>query len=174
MTPTVFIGIDPGGNPSRPGGIAWYRKHTVTAPGNWEHDCHKMPTTRRDIYSLFDELSYQNTCVALIETPKIVRLPEGKFANSRRSVAAQWKHYGELLGILTALDIAHEEITPQRWQKEFGLVFPKTMNLTPTQKKNKHKARAQELFPQIKITHAIADSLLIAEYCKRKHGTLKG
>ena len=29
------------------------------------------------------------------------------------------------------------------------------------------KAKAQQLFPNLKITHAIADSLLIADYCRQ-------
>ena len=33
--------------------------------------------------------------------------------------------------------------------------------------KNVTKSRAQELFPELKITHAIADALLIAEYGRR-------
>jgi hypothetical protein len=38
--------------------------------------------------------------------------------------------------------------------------------------KNITKRKAQELFPEIKITHAIADSLLIAEYGRRVWSTL--
>jgi hypothetical protein len=33
--------------------------------------------------------------------------------------------------------------------------------------KNISKRRAQELFPSLKITHAVADALLIAEYGRR-------
>jgi hypothetical protein len=33
--------------------------------------------------------------------------------------------------------------------------------------KNVTKRRAQQLFPQLKVTHAIADALLIAEYGRR-------
>jgi hypothetical protein len=33
--------------------------------------------------------------------------------------------------------------------------------------KNVTKSRAQELFPEVKVTHAIADALLIAEYGRR-------
>jgi hypothetical protein len=33
--------------------------------------------------------------------------------------------------------------------------------------KNVSKSRAQELFPSIKVTHAIADALLIAEHNRR-------
>jgi hypothetical protein len=34
--------------------------------------------------------------------------------------------------------------------------------------KNVSKRRAQELFPQLKVTHATADALLIAEYGRRQ------
>ena len=33
-----------------------------------------------------------------------------------------------------------------------------------TAKKNRNKAKAQELHPELKITHAIADAILICEY----------
>jgi hypothetical protein len=38
-------------------------------------------------------------------------------------------------------------------------------------KGDKHisKQRAQQLFPSAKVTHAIADALLLAEYCGRVH-----
>jgi hypothetical protein len=35
--------------------------------------------------------------------------------------------------------------------------------------KNVTKRKAQELFPSLKITHATADALLIAEYLRRKN-----
>ena len=47
----------------------------------------------------------------------------------------------------------------------FGL--KKKPSETKKQKGNRCKARAQELFRLIKITHAIADALLIAEYGRR-------
>ena len=36
-----------------------------------------------------------------------------------------------------------------------------------TEKKNRHKDKAALYFPEIAITHAIADALLISEYCRR-------
>ena len=33
--------------------------------------------------------------------------------------------------------------------------------------KNVTKRRAQELFPGARVTHAVADALLLAEYCRR-------
>lgn len=35
--------------------------------------------------------------------------------------------------------------------------------------KNITKQRAQQLFPSAKVTHKIADALLLAEYCRRVH-----
>ena len=33
--------------------------------------------------------------------------------------------------------------------------------------KNVTKRKAQSLFPWVKVTHAIADSMLLAEYCRQ-------
>jgi hypothetical protein len=50
------------------------------------------------------------------------------------------------------------------------------MGLTPikgetrTAKKNRHKDLAQRLFPKVKVTHAIADALLLAEWLRRREG----
>lgn len=43
-----------------------------------------------------------------------------------------------------------------------------------TAAKNLTKARAQQLWPEYpRITHAIADALLIAEFCRRVHCPMK-
>lgn len=62
-------------------------------------------------------------------------------------------------------------VRPQVWQQEFNLggTYP-----TKTARKNAHKKIAQKLFPSVKITHANADALLIAEYGRRdQYGLLK-
>jgi len=86
----------------------------------------------------------------------------------RRTNVAKLHHQW---GVIRAFFIATEEIQlhavrPQEWQREFKLIVPKTW--THTKKKNLHKQRAEELFPGIKITHAIADALLIAEWGRRQ------
>lgn len=59
-----------------------------------------------------------------------------------------------------------ELVAPSVWQRAFVLAGgPRDEGITA--KKNRHKARAQELFPNLKITHACADALLLAEYCRR-------
>jgi crossover junction endodeoxyribonuclease RuvC len=69
------------------------------------------------------------------------------------------RNFGFLIGLLTALKIPYEFVSPQKWQKAMGCLSKGDKNVT--------KAAAQRLFPDIKITHAIADALLIAEYGRR-------
>ncbi len=70
-------------------------------------------------------------------------------------------------GILIAYDLPYDEITPQVWQREFnlGAKYP-----TPNARKNAHKLKAKELFPDIsdRITLDVCDALLIAEYGYRR------
>ncbi len=139
------IGIDPGVR----GGIA-----IITANGSVE--LHKMPGTPLDLYEL------------LVAYPTAIAILERVHSMPKQGVSSTFKfgvNYGWCQMALAASGIRWEEVTPQKWQKEFSLILPK---LTKTEKKNAHKSRAQQLFPRIKITHAIADALLLAEYCRRK------
>ena len=70
------------------------------------------------------------------------------------------KGYGSLLMALTAAGIPYTEVAPAVWQKKMGCLSHGDKNVT--------KNRAQQLFPSIKVTHNIADALLIAEYGRRK------
>jgi len=67
--------------------------------------------------------------------------------------------YGELKMALVAAGIRFEQVSPVSWQT--------ALKCRTKGDKNVSKSRAQELFPDMKITHAIADSLLIAEYARR-------
>ncbi len=75
--------------------------------------------------------------------------------------------YGYLRGILVASQIPFEAVTPAKWQKRYGLIRKKKES--DTDKKNRHKAVAQELFPTTKVTHALADALLIAHFCREHY-----
>ena len=57
-------------------------------------------------------------------------------------------------------------VTPQKWQKELQL--GNRGNKSTTEWKNKLKAKAEQLFPYMKITLAVSDSLLILQYAKMK------
>ncbi len=61
--------------------------------------------------------------------------------------------------MLIASRIPFEEVTPQKWQKTLSCLSRGDKNIT--------KAKAQQLFPGLRVTHATADALLIAEYARR-------
>ena len=70
------------------------------------------------------------------------------------------RSYGQCRTLLHAYGIRFEDVTPQTWQRSMRCLTKGDKNVT--------KAKAQELFPGQKITHAIADALLRAEYCRRE------
>lgn len=72
---------------------------------------------------------------------------------------------GFLEGVLTTLRVPFEFASPHVWQKAMGITA--INGESKTAHKNRTKAKAQQLFPQLKITHATADALLLAEYARR-------
>ncbi len=144
----VYLGIDPGAS----GGIAivcqMERSRTTMA--------YNMPETESDTADILRE--YQQ--YAAITTCFI----EAVHSMPKQGVASSFKFgrsYGFLRGLLIGLKIPFEEITPQTWQKE--------MNCRTGGDKNVSKAKAQQLWPELKITHALADALLLAECARRRH-----
>jgi crossover junction endodeoxyribonuclease RuvC len=140
---SIFIGIDPG----QGGGIAVIVGSDVRAV--------KMPDTDRDL------LDYVRNCVTLSDGDCFAVL-EKVHSSPQMGVSSSFKFgcgYGRLRMSLTAAGISFDEVPPQRWQKALGCKSGGDKNVT--------KRRAQDLFPQIVMTHALADALLIAEYCRR-------
>jgi hypothetical protein len=147
----IYIGIDPGAG----GGIAFLDEGP---PGKgWPLGviAIKMPATEADIFGLIKDCPGR----AVIEHVWSIPGQGGAFAFG--------KNVGALLMALTAAKIPFDQALPRRWQKELGVAYP--AGATDTEKKNITKRRAQALFPGVPITHAIADALLIAEYCRRLH-----
>lgn len=77
---------------------------------------------------------------------------------------------GMYQGILTALQIPYEVVHPKKWQKEFS-ISGKTKSLS--------FEVANRLYPHLKLTtergkilDGLCDALLIAEYGKRKIGSM--
>lgn len=132
------IGIDPGTN----GAIAW-----IT---NGKPCAEKMPDTLQDLWELLCEISSEGICKAYVE--QVSSSPQMGVV----SAFSFGRGYGNLEMALTAAGIPFERVRPQVWQKALGCMTKGDKNVT--------KRKAQELFPSLKITHATADSLLIAEY----------
>lgn len=145
--PKLYLGIDPGGS----GGLAWVGEDVILVS--------KMPETESDIVDALTELK-NDVAVAVLEA--VTPMP-------KQGVGSTWafgQHYGMLRGILAALKIRREFVRPQVWQPAMGI--PRRGEKTQTEHKNATKARAQQLFPTIKFTHATADAALLAEYGRRK------
>ena len=67
--------------------------------------------------------------------------------------------YGQILGILAALQIPVHLVRPQKWQALLGI--GNGSGLPKHQWKAKLKAKAQQLYPSLKITLQTADALLL-------------
>lgn len=141
------IGIDPG----QSGGIAVNAGKLIEAS--------KMPETERDIVDLLIEYRDNAFNMGL----ELICYLELVHSMPKQGVSSSFKFgksYGTLIGILAALRIPYELVTPQKWQQAMGCMSRGDKNIT--------KQKAQALFPQVpKITHAIADALLIAGYGQR-------
>lgn len=159
-----YIGIDPG----KSGGLALLNQDGTVAAVT------KMPDTERDLCDWLE--TWQDAgqgsgsngadhgirpIKAMLERVNAGAWGAGK-GGQKMGVSSAFTFgmgYGVLRGVLTALRIPFDLVSPQKWQGEIGC-------LTKGQK-NVSKAKAQQLFPNVKVTHANADALLIAEYCRR-------
>jgi Holliday junction resolvasome RuvABC endonuclease subunit len=143
----IHIGIDPGGS----GAIAALGE-SFSGP----RTC-KLDGTERDIADFLE-------CIASYDNEHHTAVIERVHSMPKQGVSSSFKFgqsYGFLRGLLIALRIPFEEVTPQKWQQVMGCRSGGDKNVT--------KAKAQQLFPSVKVTHAIADALLLAEYLRRTH-----
>jgi crossover junction endodeoxyribonuclease RuvC len=138
-----YIGIDPGAN----GAVVILRED-----GNYLLQLESAKASEHDIAQ----------CIRICTGDNVVAIIEKVHAMPKQGVSSTFKFgrsYGVMIGILTALGIPYREVTPQTWQKAMSCLSKGDKNVT--------KAAAQKLFPSVKVTHANADALLIAEYCRR-------
>ena len=141
----AFIGIDPG----QSGGIA------ILADGKEPWAC-KMPETERDIYDTILGLRSWSDRTAKAALESVHSMPGQGVASSFKF----GRGYGGLRMALIASGIPFLDVTPQMWQKAIGCLTGGDKNVS--------KAKAQQLFPALKISHATADALLIAEWLRRQ------
>lgn len=153
---TVYIGADPG----KGGAIAWI----TDTENSWAPEVANMPETDRELYGLLADFCWDlEACPvrAIIERVSAggTRTGEGKARMGVTSAFTFGQQVGRLHMAFVAAGIPFDIVSPQRWQKELGCMT----------KGDKHvsKRRAENLFPGIKVTLRNADSLLIAEYCRR-------
>ena len=110
----------------------------------------KFTESERDIHEWFLAI---NTAHAVIE--KVHSMPR----QGVRSMFTFGQQYGFCRAMLIAHSFPFQAVAPNVWMREMGL---KTRG-----DKKVNYSRAQELFPNIRVTHAIADACLLAEYARR-------
>ena len=138
----LYIGIDPGLS----GGVAFI-------PKSGEPWAHKMPETDRDLIDLLRDSTRDMEARAMLE------LVHSSPQMGVKSAFTFGEGFGRLQMALTALGVPYERVRPAVWQKAMGCLTKGDKNVS--------KRRAQELFPTLKVTHAIADALLIGEFARR-------
>lgn len=150
----IYIGLDPGTG----GGLA-----ALTADGKVVH-AQRMPETPRDV---LDALRFM--CPAPERARAVLEFVRSSPQMGVVSAFTFGCGYGGLRMALAAVGIAYEEATPQKWRKALGCSSQRKKfgERDATEAKNVTKAKAQQLFPFAKVTHAVADALLIAEYARR-------
>lgn len=141
----IYLGIDPG----KSGAIA----AIVTA--TTEPLTIKLTETEHDVSAWLRQFPME-LLVAMVE--QVSSSPQQGVV----SAFTFGKSYGMLLGLLTAHKIPYRLVRPAVWQRSMGAMSGGD--------KRKTKAAAQRLWPTVKMTHAIADACLLAEYCRRNWG----
>ncbi len=141
----IVAGLDPG----KHGGLARWDGFLMA--------CWALPENEQDIYRLLVQAKPD-----FVYLEKVSAMP-GQGVTSCFSFGHS---VGFLRGLLTAIQIPFETVTAGKWQRALGCLSGGEKNVT--------KRKAQELFPYLKITHAVADSILLCEYGRRlRAGELK-
>ena len=150
----AFIGVDPGAS----GGIA-----VVWRSGQAE--AWAMPDSGHGVLSLIEDiLDTYDLHMGVVE--QVGPMP-GQGVTSMFNFG---RAYERVRMGLSAHKIPFESVVPRKWQAALGIV-KRGSDETKTQFKNRLKQRAQELYPNLKVTLKTADALLIATYCMRTHDT---
>lgn len=141
--PAVYFGIDPG----KGGSIA-----AIWSDGVPTTQHCKLDGTEQDIAEYlrgFDLTSARAILERVASSPQMGVVSAFTFGRS----------YGFLRGLLAGFQVPFMEVAPAKWQK--------AMECRTAGDKNVSKSKAQQLWPKLKITHANADALLLAEYGRR-------
>lgn len=139
----IYIGIDPG----KSGAISM-----VWDDGQPFSACVHGDATEADIADYLASLDLERA-KAVIE--RVSSSPQ----MGVKSSFTFGQSYGFLRGLLVSAKVPYIEVSPQKWQKAMGCMTKGDKNVS--------KQKAQQLWPQLKITHRNADSLLLAEYGRR-------
>lgn len=149
MTRT-FVGIDPGGS----GGIC-----VIRDTGVFLSFAKFKGRTEEQISHLFSSIRTESAGYCTVYLEKVHSMPKQGVVSSFTFGTS----YGFLRGLCAAHGFKIHDVTPQRWQK--------ALNCRTGGNKNVTKHKAQQLFPALahRITHAVADAILLAVYAEKEY-----
>lgn len=162
--PMTYLGIDPGSN----GGLAILWEEAVL-------EARKLPVDDAGLWDLLEDIpagGRRGRCLAVLEEqqPRPTKYFDKKIQQVRstllKSTCDLYGNYRMVRALLCAAGIPCQEVLPQQWHKAL-LIPPRTKKESKVEWKNRLKAKAQQLFPQEKVTLATADALLLMEYGRR-------
>jgi hypothetical protein len=117
----------------------------------------------------FDERKYIDTLMTC-DPKQTVACLEHVHSMPGQGVASSFKfgeNFGWIQGVLNALDIPYELVTPRKWKKEFSATSDKNTSIDV----------CKRLFPAVSLkktelctkdSDGLAEALLMAEYARRK------
>jgi len=141
----LTLGIDPGWG----GGAA-----LIGAEGQLRSVHSFTNMTEADIIDRISAMRHEDPCGG----DRITVYIESVHSMPKQGVSSSFK-FGWIYGLLRGLVIGQcrvIDVTPQKWQKALGCLTHGDKNIS--------KAKAQQLFPGVKVTHSNADALCISYF----------
>lgn len=145
MSTCYYVGVDPGAS----GSIC-----TINERGT--------PIMLIPLKNMTDDDIRENLEVLMQLNLPLNGVIERVHAMPKQGVSSTFKFgtsFGALRAHMTWAGVRREFVTPHKWQSDLGCRSRGDKNVT--------KRAAQQLFPRTKVTHAIADGLLLAEWGRR-------
>lgn len=142
----IYIGIDPG----KSGAVAF-----LTDKGDaW------TVKLNEDLDVISDAV--EEVALGLYESDGVFAVLEKVHSSPQMGVKSAFsfgQSFGHCEALLACHGIPYQLVRPQQWQKDMDCMTKGDKNVT--------KKLAQSLFPELKVTHATADALLLASYARR-------
>jgi len=143
----IYVGIDPG----QGGGIAWMWGATgLIEAAKFGDDW--------DILKLFHQITFERIPSRIV-LERVHSMPG-------QGVSTMFKfgqNYGWWRGFLTACEQGWHDVEPRVWQKHLGCLTKGDKNVT----KSFAARLVSESGSSVKVTHAVADAICLAEYARQ-------
>ena len=145
----IYIGIDPG------------KSGAIASIDNLNMKAWKCPDNASDMCHLFHLILGWHAADSIhVLMERVWARPN----NASRAAFNYGVNYGQWFGVLASYEITPELILPAHWMKFYDM----KKGMEYQDRKRWVKAKAQELYPKIKVTLVNADAILIAHYLKER------